>query len=188
VQSNICRGLGAIFASLCVTLIATGQIPVIDSNAGKPVNVVTDDNFEPQKRETDGRNRRALTYEVWITTDGILHCKTNHKLASARIEFTSPKAETLTALGAATLAKRGRPRILNVAMDSGPNGYLFDIRKDGYKEKQSITLHLTSVWNSGAVINIVNKNVQPQMSPQNQPTESNCVSKGIGLVKRKCHP
>jgi hypothetical protein len=143
---------------------ANAQLPKLDpAGANKDRVVVIDENFEPQKSKPDGRPRHALGYEVWITTDGFLHCKTNLQLGSARIEFTSPVAAALTPTGMAGQAERGRPRSLNTTMWPGPGGYRFDIRGDGYKEKHAITLYLTSVW-GGAVITLTNKKVPAQIS------------------------
>jgi len=125
--------------------------------------VVMDNNFEPQKFKPPLGYKPGIggiAYEVWITTDGVLHCKTSSTLKSASISFIAPiinstdaNGETIpkVAEGAFYLPKLNKPE------DS--DAYLFDLAKTNYKVKHAITLYITSTSGSKAEVTLTNKKV-----------------------------
>jgi len=123
-----------------------------------PAVVATDRNFEPQKF-TPASGASRLAYEVWITTDGVLHCRTSLPLKSASFTFTAPikyltnanDGEPKVAEGAFYLPKLNKPE--------GSDAYLFDLANTNYKEKHAINLFIISTSGSQARIKLTNKKV-----------------------------
>ncbi|CAN5331264.1 hypothetical protein BH10ACI2_BH10ACI2_02840 [soil metagenome] len=154
----------AVALCLFISCLINAQVPQIDSKAGSRVIVVTDDNFEPQKQMDRGPTRRGrLLYEVWITTDGILHCKTS-KLSSAAITFSPPTIETANA-GGGTKVGGSKSRMLNVGQgDFSNNHYLFNINADKYREMHMITLSIISSFLGSAEVKLINKKIPAEIS------------------------
>ncbi len=124
-----------------------------------PAVAAADRNFEPQKfTPVSGASR--LAYEVWITTDGVLHCRTSLPLKSASIKFTQPTFSTKPdANGDTTGAGGSIERKFELNKPKGSDAYLFDLVPDKYKEKHAITLSITSTTGSKAEITLTNKKV-----------------------------
>lgn len=76
------------FAAATTTAHAQRPKPDLEGH-NKRIIVPTYKNFEPQKFTPESGTSR-LSYEVWITTDGVLHCRTSLPLKSASINFISP--------------------------------------------------------------------------------------------------
>ena len=150
---------------LLTSQTANAQVPKIDPNTTTRIVVVTDDNFEPQKQTDRGPSRRGrLLYEVWITTDGILHCKTS-KLSSASIAFTPPTVNTANASGGGTTVGGGKSRLLSVSNgDFSDNHYTFNIKPDKYREMHKITLSIRSGLLGSAEVELINKKIPAEIS------------------------
>ena len=126
--------------------------------------VVIDESFEPQQNTDRGPFRRGrLRYEVWITTDGVLHCKTS-KLLSASVMFTPPVIKTATAGGGGTSVGGGKGRLLSVdKSDFADTHYTFDIKPDKYRQMHSITLTIRSGLHGSAEVKLINKKVPAEI-------------------------
>ena len=148
-----------LFLLFSAAITAQAQIPKLDlGGLNKRIIVPTDRNFEPQKfTPVSGASR--LAYEVWITTDGVMHCRTSLPLKFASFRFTAPikyltnanDGEPSVGDGAVYLPKLNKPE--------GSDAYLFDLTKTNYKEKHAITLFITSTSGSKAEITLTNKKV-----------------------------
>lgn len=162
-RKNIYRCFTVLSVGIFLAVVANAQVPKIDPKAGQRVIVVTDDNFEVQK-PTGPVMRRSITCEAWITTDGILHCKTSAKLKSASIEFKSPTySSTTRPEGTRTSAGSTISRKLVVKeLVLGQNTYTWDISSDKYRDMHSITLSLASVFGSGQIV-LINKKVSAKI-------------------------
>jgi len=123
-----------------------------------PAAVATDRNFEPQKF-TPASGASRLAYEVWITTDGVLHCRTSLPLKTASIKFTAPTASSTNANGDTTGSSTSFSRKFELNKPEGSDAYLFNIVPDKYKEKHAITLTITSINGSKAEVTLTNKKV-----------------------------
>lgn len=130
---------------------ANGQLPKIDPNVDRRAIVVTDDNFEVQKSKPVYRTKPRILYQVWITTDGMLHCRTAATLKSASIAFDKPKNAEGTSVSYGSSYALIKP--------DGSDAYLFNIAPGKYKETHSITLSITSTGGSQAEITLINKKV-----------------------------
>ena len=119
----------------------------------------TDKDFEPQKSGRTLTVKPQIAYEVWITTDGVLHCKTNSTLKFASIKFTAPTASSTNANGDTTGSSTSFSRKFELNKPEGSDAYLFDLVPDKYKEKHAITLSITSTTGSKAEITLINKKV-----------------------------
>ena len=124
-----------------------------------PLISSTDKNFEPQKFTPILGFKRRIAYEVWITTDGVLHCKTNSTLKFASIKFTAPTASSTNSNGDTT----GTGSAINIEYKlnkpEGSDAYLFDLTKINYKDQHLITLFITSTSGSKAEVTLTNKKV-----------------------------
>ncbi len=139
---------------------AQAQIPKPDlGGLGKSVVVVADRNFDRQKSTPPLGFTRQIPYEVWITTDGILHCKTSSPLKSASITFTAPTVSSSNGGGTTTGSAGGFSRQFALNKPEGSDSYLFNIVPDKYKEKHAITLIITSTTGTKAEIKLINKRV-----------------------------
>lgn len=122
-----------------------------------PVIAFTDKNFEPQKFKPALAIKPGIAYEVWITTDGVLHCKTSSTLKSASIKFTAPTASSTNANGDTT----GTGSVINIEYKlnkpEDSDAYLFDLTKINYKDQHLITLFITSTNGSKAEVILTNK-------------------------------
>ena len=116
----------------------------------------TDKNFEPQKFKPPLGFKPGIAYEVWITTDGVLHCKTNSTLKDASIKF-SLTATSTNANGDVT--GTGGGFILDAKLNKPEDGdaYLFDLSLTNYKDQHFITLFITSTNGSKAEVILTNK-------------------------------
>jgi hypothetical protein len=123
-----------------------------------PLIPLTDKNFEPQKFSPI-LGVRKIAYEVWITTDGVLHCKTSSTLKFASIKFTAPTASSTNANGDTT----GTGSAINIEYKlnkpEDSDAYLFDLTKINYKVKHAITLYIISTSGSKAEVTLTNKKV-----------------------------
>jgi hypothetical protein len=145
-----------------VLFSAAAQAQITRPDWGKlknPAVVATDRNFEPQKfTPVSGASR--LAYEVWITTDGVLHCRTSLPLKSASINFTNPDVTSKPdANGVSTGVGSSYGHKFDLNKPAGSDAYLFDLVPDKYKEKHAITLTITSTNGSKAEIKLINKKV-----------------------------
>ncbi len=139
---------------------AQAQIPKPDlGGLGKPLVVLTDKNFERQKFAPIPGVTRQIPYEVWITTDGILHCKTSSPLKSASITFTAPTVSSSNGSGTTTGSGGSFSRQFTLNKPEGSESYQFNIASDKYKEKHAVTLIITSTTGSKAEITLINKKV-----------------------------
>ena len=127
-----------------------------------PLIPLTDKNFEPQKF-TPILGVRKITYEVWITTDGVLHCKTSSTLKSASIKFTAPTASSTNANGDTTGTGGGINIEYKLNKPEDSDAYLFDLTKINYKDQHLITLFITSTSGSKAVVTLINKKVPAEI-------------------------
>lgn len=124
----------------------------------KPVIVPTDKNFDAQKQAPSQAARRGIAYEAWITTDGVLHCKTSSPLKSAAIKFTAPTVSSTNAND--TTTGSGGDVSRKFELKKSPDGaYVFDISADKYKEKHAVTLTITSTFGTSAEIKLINKKI-----------------------------
>ena len=152
---SILLAFGVLFSAA-----AQAQIPKpIPGGLKNPAVVPMDRNFEPQKfTPVSGASR--LAYEVWITTDGVLHCRTSLPLKSASINFTNPDVTSKPdANGVSTGTGGGYGHKFDLNKPAGSDAYLFDLVPDKYKEKHAITLTITSTNGSKAEIKLINKKV-----------------------------
>ena len=134
------------------------KVPKPNPKGVIPVIILTDNNFEPQKfTPVSGASR--LAYEVWITTDGVLHCRTSLPLKSASIKFTAPTVSSTNANGDTTGSSTSFSRKFELNKPEGSDAYLFNIAPDKYKEKHAITLIITSTSGSKAEVTLINKKV-----------------------------
>ena len=146
-----------LFLLFSAAITAQAQIPKLDlGGLNKPAS--TDKNFEPQKF-TPILGVRKIAYEVWITTDGVLHCKTSSTLKTASIKFTAPTASSTNANGDTTGTGGDVSRKFELNKPEDSDAYLFNIVPDKYKEKHAITLTITSTNGSKAEIKLINKKV-----------------------------
>ena len=163
-KNNVYRFLGSIFTSLILGLIVAGQIPPVDPNAGKRVIVVTDDNFEVQ-RPTGPVSRRSITCQVWITTDGKLHCRTSKQLTSAELKYVRPTSSktqpdgTVTSSGGGLAGRKLAVKELVLGQDT----YTWDISGDYYRKAHSITLLIKAPLVSGEIV-LINKKVPEKIT------------------------
>lgn len=163
-KNNVYRFLGSIFTSLILGLIAAGQIPPVDPNAGKRVIVVTDDNFEVQ-RPAGPVSRRSITCQVWITTDGLLHCKTTKQLTSAELKYVRPTYTKTNPDGTGTSSGGGLSgrKLAIKELVLGQNTYTWDLSGDNYKNAHSITLLIKAPLVSGEIV-LINKKVPAKIT------------------------
>jgi hypothetical protein len=139
-------------------------VPKIDPNGPKRMIVVTDRNFESQKSTPVASFKPQIAYEVWITTDGVLHCKTSSTLKSASIYFTPPTVTyTPDANGNSTGTGGGYRRKYELNKPAGDDAYIFNLASDKYKEKHAITLSITSTSGAKAEIKLTNKKVPAEI-------------------------
>ena len=144
--------------TLLLSANAQAQIPKPDlGGLNKPAS--TDKNFEPQKFTPILGVKRSIAYEVWITTDGVLHCKTSSTLKTASIKFTQPTVSSTNANGDTTGSSGSFSRKFELNKPEDSDAYLFDIASDKYKEKHAITLMITSTSGSKAEVTLINKKV-----------------------------
>jgi len=144
--------------TLFLSANAQAQIPKPDlGGLNKPA--LTDKNFEPQKFTPVLGVKRSIAYEVWITTDGVLHCKTSSTLKTASIKFTQPTVSSTNANGDTTGSSGSFSRKFELNKPEDSDAYLFDIASDKYKEKHAITLMITSTSGSKAEVTLINKKV-----------------------------
>ena len=158
IYCSILFAFGVLFSAAITT--AQAQRPELDlGGLNNRLIVPTDRNFEPQKfTPVSGVTR--LAYEVWITTDGVLHCRTSLPLKSASINFTNPDVTSKPdANGTSTGAGGSIERKFELNKPKGSDAYLFDLVPDKYKEKHAITLSITATTGSKAEITLVNKKV-----------------------------
>ena len=127
-----------------------------------PVIILTDNNFELQKF-TPILGVRKIAYEVWITTDGVLHCKTSSTLKSASIKFTAPTASSTNANGDTTGTGGGINIEYKLNKPEDSDAYLFDLTKINYKDQHLITLFITSTSGSKAEVTLTNKKVPAKL-------------------------
>ncbi len=129
-----------------------------------PLIPLTDKNFEPQKFTPLLGFKPGIAYEVWITTDGVLHCKTSSTLKTASIQFTQPTfSSKKNANGVTTSAGGSVGRKFELDKPEGSDAYLFNIAPDKYKEKHAITLMITSTSGSKAEVTLINKKVPAEI-------------------------
>ena len=158
VYCSILLAFGVLFSAAITT--AQAQRPELDlGGLNNRLIVPTDRNFELQKfTPVSGVTR--LAYEVWITTDGVLHCRTSLPLKSASINFTNPDVTSKPdANGVSTGTGSSYGHKFDLNKPAGSDAYLFDLVPDKYKEKHAITLTITSTNGSKAEIKLVNKKV-----------------------------
>jgi len=117
----------------------------------------TDKNFEPQKFKPPLGFKPGIAYEVWITTDGVLHCKTNSTLKDASIKFTAPTASSTNANGDTTGTGGGFNIEYKLNKPEDSAAYLFDLTKINYQDQHLITLFITSTNGSKAEVILTNK-------------------------------
>ncbi len=123
-----------------------------------PAVVATDRNFEPQKfTPVSGASR--LAYEVWITTDGVLHCRTSLPLKSASFTFTAPIKYLTNANDGEPKVAEGVIYIPKLNKPEGSDAYLFDLAQTNYKVKHAINLFIVSTSGSQAMVTLTNKKV-----------------------------
>jgi len=127
-----------------------------------PLIPLTDKNFEPQKF-TPILGVRKIAYEVWITTDGVLHCKTSSTLKTASIKFTAPTASSTNANGDTTGTGGGINIEYKLNKPEDSDAYLFDLTKINYKDQHLITLFITSTSGSKAEVTLTNKKVPAKL-------------------------
>lgn len=148
--------------SVICSTYTNAQVPQIDPNAGRRVIVVTDSNFEPQKFKPALSTKPGIAYEVWITTDGVLHCKTASALTTASIEFVSPKITSNLPSGGSTQSGGGYAR--KVEPKKTNDEYQFSIATDKYREKHAIILSVVSSNGAKSEIKLVNKKVPAEIN------------------------
>jgi len=158
IYCSILFAFGVLFSAAITT--AQAQRPELDlGGLNNRLIVPRDRNFEPQKfTPVSGVTR--LAYEVWITTDGVLHCRTSLPLKSASIKFTQQTFSSKPdANGTSTGSGGYIERKFELYKPNGSDAYLFDLVPDKYKEKHAITLSITSTTGSKAEITLINKKV-----------------------------
>ena len=147
-----------LFLLFSAAITAQAQIPKLDlGGLNKPAS--TDKNFEPQKFTPVLGVTRKIAYEVWITTDGVLHCKTSSTLKSASIKFTAPTVSSTNANGDTTGTGGGINIEYKLDKPEDSDAYLFDLTKINYKDQHLITLFITSTSGSKAEVALINKKV-----------------------------
>ncbi len=124
-----------------------------------PLIPLTDKNFEPQKFTPLLGFKPGIAYEVWITTDGVLHCKTSSTLKFASIKFTAPTASSTNANGDTTGTGGGINIEYKLNKPEDSDAYLFDLTKINYKDQHLITLYIVSTSGSKAEVTLINKKV-----------------------------
>jgi hypothetical protein len=137
-------------------------IQVPKPNAGglkNPLIPLTDKNFEPQKFTPPLGFKPGIAYEVWITTDGVMHCKTNSTLKTASFSFTAPIKYLTNANDGEPSVGDGAIYIPKLNKPEGSDAYLFDLAKTNYKVKHAINLFIVSTSGSQAGITLINKKV-----------------------------
>ena len=135
------------------------KVPKPNPKGVIPVIISTDNNFEPQKFKPPLGYKPSIggiAYEVWITTDGVLHCKTNSTLKSASIKF-SLTATSTNANGDVTGTGGGFILKTELNKPEGGDAYLFDLSLTNYKDQHFITLFITSTNGSKAEVILTNK-------------------------------
>jgi hypothetical protein len=133
------------------------QVPIPNPGRLIPGIAFTDKNFEPQKFKPPLLGYKpGIAYEVWITTDGVLHCKTNSTLKSASIKFSLTVTST-NANGDATGTGGGINFEYKLNKPEDSDAYLFDLTKMNYKDQHFITLFITSTNGSKAEVILTNK-------------------------------
>jgi len=162
-QYNLVRILTLSACALAFVTCIKAQIPQISPNAGRRFIVVTDDNFGTQKSKPILSTRPQIGYEVWITTDGVLHCKTPSTLKSASIKFTAPSVSSTAANGTTTGAEGDTSRKFELSKASGSDEYIFNIAPDKYRTKYSVTLSIVSASGTKADITLINKKVPAEI-------------------------
>jgi hypothetical protein len=133
-------------------------VPIPNPGRLIPGIAFTDKNFEPQKFKPPLLGYKpGIAYEVWITTDGVLHCKTNSTLTFASIKFTAPTASWTIANVDATGTGGGFNIEYKLNKPEDSDAYLFDLTKINYKDQHFITLFITSTNGSKAEVILTNK-------------------------------
>ncbi|MEJ7623502.1 MAG: hypothetical protein WKF34_05880 [Pyrinomonadaceae bacterium] len=139
---------------------ALAQILKTKPDAAISKIVVADSRFGIQKSIPILSTKPQIGYEVWITTDGVLHCKTSSTLKSASIYFTPPSVtSTPDANGNTTGSGGGYGRKFELNKSAAGDEYVFNVAPDKYKEKHAITLSVTSTSGAKADIKLINKKV-----------------------------
>jgi len=153
---SILLAFGVLFSAAVTTQAQNPELNI--GKLGKRIIVPRDKDFEPQKFTPVSRLTRDIAYEVWITTDGVLHCRTSLSLKTASIKFTW-KSSSTDAKGVTTGAAGSMESKFNLNKPEGSDAYLFDISPNQYKykEKNTITLMITSTSGSKAEVTLTNK-------------------------------
>ncbi|HMT06404.1 MAG TPA: hypothetical protein PKA82_00265 [Pyrinomonadaceae bacterium] len=157
------RTLVLIALALSFSAVAASQIT---KPTGGKINsiVITDSDFGTASSSKP--SPRGFIYEVWITTDGVLHCRTGERIKSATIKFTFPTASstdggTTTSSGGDTSRKLVLKPVSKIDVDPSSKfeEYFSDISADKYKTKHAVTVTLTSVSGKTVEVKLVNKKV-----------------------------
>lgn len=146
-------------------VFASGALAQIRPNPDGAISkiVVTDSNFGKQKSKPILSTKPQIGYEVWITTDGVLHCKTPSVLKSASIKFTAPSVSSTGTNGTTTGSGGDFSRKFDLNKPDGSDAYLFNIEPDKYRTKHAVTLSITSTSGAQAEIKLVNKKVPAEI-------------------------
>lgn len=98
-------------------------------------------------------------YTVWLTPDGILHCKTKAKPVSAEIIFQKPVTGDYKSNYNFEGAIREERKTYAIKEETG-GSYIIDISSENYKEKYAITVVFTSAKGEKAAAKLVNQKLR----------------------------
>lgn len=130
--------------------------PVLNTN--NKILFITDSNWEQKKTVSIKPN--PFTCEIWITTDGTLHCKTDAVLSKTSIFFlkrgtTSAKDDK----GNTTGVGGGYGVQMNFKKASGSEEYTWGITEKKYYELHAITLTAFNEKGQKGIFNLINNKV-----------------------------
>ena len=133
----------------------TSNKPVL--NKSNKMLVITDSDWEQKSSVSIKPN--PFTCELWITTDGILHCKAD-SLSKASVFFLSPTTSSAKdENGVSTGSGGGYDVQMNFTKAPGSDEYTWGITEKKYNKLHAITLTAFNEKGQKGVFNLINKKV-----------------------------
>ncbi len=134
----------------------TSNKPVFDKNY--KMLSVTDGDWE--QKSTFSIKGNPFKCELWITTDGTLHCKTDAALLKTSIYFLQPDVSSTPDANGTTTGSRGGYEVqMNFTKASDSDEYTWAITEKKYNEKHAITLTAFNEKDQKGIFNLINKKV-----------------------------
>ena len=142
--------------------VVTSNKPVLNKN--NKIISVTDADWE--QKSTISIKPNPFTCELWITTDGTLHCKTDAVLSNTSVFFLMATVTSApNEQGATTGAGGGYGVQMNFKKASGGDVYTWGITEKKYNQKHAITLTAYNEKGQKGIFNLINKKVPEKIQP-----------------------